>query len=74
MNLTKTKEAFTLIEIMVVMVMIAVIASLAIPGIMNKMEKMNINATKTTMSSVFKAALMDYREDVGHFPTAEEGG
>ena len=69
----RTKKAFTLVEVMLAVVIIGVLSTLIIPGIMKKWKQMEVNTTKSTMAAL-KSALNDYRQDVGHFPTAEEGG
>ena len=71
--LSKRKEAFTLMEVMLAVIIIGVLSTLAIPRIMRKMQDMKISATKATIAS-FKSALMDYNQDIGHFPSTEEGG
>jgi len=68
----KAREAFTLMEVMLAVAIIGILAAVAGPAIMRKWREVNINTTKSTMQSI-KAALMDYRQDMGHFPTKREG-
>ncbi|MBU1007633.1 type II secretion system major pseudopilin GspG [Candidatus Dependentiae bacterium] len=72
--MTRNKqEAFTLMEIMIAMVVLGILATLAIPGVMRMREKIRVNQTKAVMASL-ETAINDYREDIGHFPTQQEGG
>jgi general secretion pathway protein G len=70
--ISQKKEAFTLMEVMLAVVIIGVLSTLVVPGIIKKMRNMKINTTMHTMAAL-KSALMDYNQDVGHFPSAEEG-
>jgi general secretion pathway protein G len=70
---SQKKNAFTLMEVMIAIVIIGILATLAGPAMMRKWKQIEINTTRATMSAI-KAALNDYREDIGHFPTKEEGG
>lgn len=71
--MTHKQEAFTLMEVMIAVVIIGVLATLALPGIMRMRKQLKVNSTKATMAAI-ESALHDYREDVGHFPTRQEGG
>jgi|SaaInlStandDraft_4_1057021.scaffolds.fasta_scaffold71916_1 general secretion pathway protein G len=70
---SQKKDAFSLMEVMIAVIIMGVLASLAGPAILKKMRQLNVNATIATMAN-FKSALNDYREEVRHFPTKEEGG
>lgn len=71
--MTRKKEAFTLMEVMIAVVVIGVLATLAIPGVMRMRRQLQKNSTKATMAGI-ESALHDYRDDIGHFPTRQEGG
>jgi len=68
-----TRDAFTLMEVMIAVVIIGVLASLAVPGIMRMRKQLKINATKSTIAAI-EVAIRDYQEDIGHMPTRQEGG
>ena len=67
------KSAFTLIEIMVVLGIIAVLLSFVAPRVYNAMFRSDVKLTKMKMSSI-KDAMLQYRQDMGHFPNKKEGG
>jgi general secretion pathway protein G len=66
-------SAFTLIEIMVVIVILGILATLIMPKILDRPEQARRTATRLQISH-FKSALALYKLDVGHYPTAAEGG
>ena len=72
MILSKKRDAFTLIEVLIAVVIVGILATLATPGLMKKMRDMRLNATKGTMAGI-ESALVDYRGDMGRFPTEREG-
>jgi len=66
-------SAFTLIEIMVVIVILGILATLIMPKILDRPEQARRTAARLQISH-FKSALQLYKLDVGHYPTAGEGG
>jgi general secretion pathway protein G len=66
------RSGFTMIEILVVVFIIGLLASLVGPRVINLMFKGQVSATKSTLQSL-KAALADFKLDVGRFPTKAEG-
>ena len=67
------QSAFTLIEIMVVIVILGILATLIMPRILDKPDKAKRVAARLQIAN-FKTAIFDYKLDVGHYPTAAEGG
>lgn len=69
----KGKSAgFTLLELLVVMVIIGLLAGYVGPKYFGQVGKSEIKATRAQIDS-FEKALEQYRIDVGHFPTSEQG-
>lgn len=64
MRYSKNKEAFTLIEILIVSVVIATLAMLFGGRVMKQWEKIKKNQTKTMLTSV-KNAMIEYEVDEG---------
>jgi general secretion pathway protein G len=62
-----------MMEIMVVVFIIGLLASLVGPKLIKRIAKGKETATKATMASI-KDALIEYYQDVGHFPNKAEGG
>ena len=73
MLMTEKRDAFTLMEILVVVFIIGLLATLVGPRVIGLMTKGKISATKATLSAI-KTGLVEYKQDIGHFPTAREGG
>jgi general secretion pathway protein G len=67
------QSAFTLIEIMVVIVILGILATLIMPKILDRPEQARRTAARLQIAH-FKSALQLYKLDVGHYPTAGEGG
>ena len=67
------ESAFTLIEIMVVIVILGILATLIMPKILDRPEQARRTAARLQIDH-FKTALQLYKLDIGHYPTAAEGG
>lgn len=67
MNLTRKREAFSLMEIMIVVFIIGLLAALAGPRLMKLMFKGQVGAAQGMISGL-KNALVEYKMDVGRFP------
>lgn len=63
---------FTLIELLVVLVIIAALASIVAPSVFKNVSDTNAVAARAQLS-IFELALSQFRNDVGRFPTTEEG-
>lgn len=67
-----SRQGFSMLEMMVVLAIIGIILSLIGPGIIKNLSKGKESGTKANMAGI-KAALTEYYNDMGHFPTAAEG-
>lgn len=66
------QRGFTLLELLVVMVIIGLLAGYVGPKYFAQIGKSEIKATRAQIDSLEKA-LDQYRLDVGHYPTTEQG-
>ena len=69
----RRSSAFTMIEIMVVLGIIGFLVVYLIPPLMRRMGKSDVKITKLKMTGL-KSSLMEYKQDVGHYPNKREGG
>lgn len=65
-------RGFTLLELLVVMVIIGLLAGYVGPKFFSQIGKSEVNAAKAQIDALGKA-LDQYRIDVGHYPTSEQG-
>jgi len=63
---------FTLLELLVVMVIIGLLAGYVGPRFFGQIGKSEVKAAKAQIDSLQKA-LDQYRLDVGHYPSSEQG-
>jgi general secretion pathway protein G len=63
---------FTLLELLVVMVIIGLLAGFVAPRYFSQVGKSEVKAASAQMDALEKA-LDQYRLDVGHYPTMEQG-
>jgi general secretion pathway protein G len=68
----RSRDAFTLIEILVVIVVIAILASLVAPNVFRHVGTAK-DATARTQIEMLGAALDAYRLDNGRYPSSEQG-
>ncbi|MBL4588240.1 type II secretion system major pseudopilin GspG [Candidatus Babeliales bacterium] len=68
-----SKPGFTMIEILVVVILIGGLAAMVLPNVMKRMGKGQIGTTKIALNGM-KSALNEYKMDMGHYPTKQEGG
>ena len=66
------RRGFTLLELLVVMVIIGLLAGIVAPQYFSQLGKSNTKVAKAQIES-FGQALDQYRLDVGHYPTTEQG-
>ena len=71
-NGRRTRRGFTLLELLVVMVIIGLLASYVGPKYFGQIGKSEIKVARAQIDALDKA-LAQYRIDVGHFPTSEQG-
>ena len=65
--------AFTLIEILLVIVIIVLLAGSIVAFVIPQQEGAEKNTTRMLVNNV-KGSLDNYRLNIGHYPTEEEGG
>jgi general secretion pathway protein G len=63
---------FTLLELLVVMVIIGLLAGFVAPRYFSQVGKSEVKAARAQMDALEKA-LDQYRLDIGHYPTMEQG-
>lgn len=63
---------FTLLELLVVMVIIGMLAGFVAPRYFSQVGKSEVKAARAQMDALEKA-LDQYRLDVGHYPSMEQG-
>lgn len=68
----RLQRGFTLLELLVVMVIIGLLAGYVGPKYFAQIGKSEVKAAKAQIDSLEKA-LDQYRLDVGHYPTSEQG-
>ena len=67
MRKTGSKEAFTLIELMLVVIIIGVLAAMVMPRLVGRSEQARIAAAKADISNIGLAMDM-FEMDIGHYP------
>jgi general secretion pathway protein G len=65
-------DGFTLLELLVVMVIIGLLAGFVAPRYFSQVGKSEVKAARAQMDALEKA-LDQYRLDVGHYPSMEQG-
>lgn len=65
-------RGFTLLELLVVMVIIGLLAAYVGPKFFSQIGKSEVKAARAQIDGLEKA-LDQYRLDVGHYPTSEQG-
>ena len=68
----KRSSGFTLLELLVVMVIIGLLAGYVGPRYFSQIGKSEVKAARAQIDALEKA-LDQYRIDVGHYPTTEQG-
>lgn len=71
-NLAKAANGFTLLELLVVMVIIGLLAGYVAPRYFGQVGKSEVKVARAQIDALEKA-LDQYRLDVGHYPTTEQG-
>ncbi len=68
----RTTTGFTLLELLVVMVIIGLLAGYVGPKYFSQVGKSEVKAARAQIDA-FEKALEQFRLDVGHFPSSEQG-
>lgn len=66
------REAFTLIELLLVLVILATLAAIVVPKFANRGQEARITATKAQIAS-FETALDAFEVDNGYYPKGRNG-
>ena len=69
----KLATAFTLIELLLVITIISVLAAVVAPRFFGRSQEARIAAAQQTIVGSFGTALALFEQDVGRYPTNEEG-
>lgn len=69
----KNKDAFTLIEIMLVVIIIGILAAMVIPNMAGRGEQARVAAARADIDANLTSALDLYELDNGQYPTTEQG-
>jgi general secretion pathway protein G len=64
---------FTLLELMLVVVIIGILAAAIIPNLTGKANQARITQARQDMAGALSTALYMYEQDLGAFPTTEQG-
>jgi len=68
----RTRQGFTLLELMVVLLILAMLATIAAPRVIKYVTKAKTQSAKIQVDAL-GAAVDAFHLDVGRFPTTEEG-
>ncbi len=71
-SFSRTRSAFTLIELLLVLVIIAVLAAVVVPKLVGRSEDAKKKATVASIAGI-KSALDTFEVDNGRYPTSSEG-
>src|ERR1035438_10431281 len=69
MKTLKTKQGFTLIELMIVVAIIGILAAIAIPQFANLVSKSQEGRTKANLGTIRSALSIYYGDTEGWYPT-----
>lgn len=69
----KSKNAFTLIEVMLVVVIIGILAAMVIPNMAGRGEQARVAAARADIDANLGTALDLYELDNGQYPATEQG-
>ncbi len=72
MDRRKSREAFTLIELLLVLVILAVLAAVIVPKFTSRSKDAKISAAKADISNL-ETALDAYEVDNGEYPNSQQG-
>jgi general secretion pathway protein G len=73
LNLTQSRrQAFTLIELLLVLVILGILAAIVVPKFSGRTEQARITAAKTQIAT-FKTALDAFEVDNGYYPRGNDG-
>ncbi|HSV43923.1 MAG TPA: type II secretion system major pseudopilin GspG [Candidatus Bathyarchaeia archaeon] len=72
-RMRRNKQAFTLVEIMLVVIIIGALAMMVVPRFAGRSEQAKIAVARADVESTLATALKLYELDNGNFPTTSQG-
>jgi general secretion pathway protein G len=72
MNRRKTRNGFTMVELMAVLIILGLLATLLLKNFMGSTDKARIITTKTNLTGL-QSLVNQFKIDNGRFPTEDEG-
>lgn len=73
MRTIRSREAFTLVEILLVVVIIGALSAMIIPRLSGRSQQAKVQVAKTDIEANLATALKMYELDNGMFPTTSQG-
>lgn len=70
--ISRTREGFTIIEIMAVLLIIGLLAGVVAVNVVGKIDKAKVIATKVNLT-MLRSAVIQFKMDTGRFPEEDEG-
>jgi general secretion pathway protein G len=67
------RKGFTLVEILLVVIMIGILAGMFIPSLAGRAQEARITRSRADIQGQLSLALDMFEQDVGRYPTSEEG-
>ena len=68
-----SRDAFTLIEIMLVVLIIGILAAMAVPRLVGRSQEAKLTATQADIESNISVALDMFELDNGSYPSTDQG-
>jgi general secretion pathway protein G len=68
----RARDAFTLVELLLVLVILGVLAAIVLPRFSGVSERSRVTAAQTQLST-FKTSLDSFEVDMGHYPKGKSG-
>jgi general secretion pathway protein G len=69
----KKVKAFTLMELLLVITIISILAAVVAPRFFGRSQEARITAARQTIAGSFRVALALFEQDIGRYPSTEEG-
>ena len=71
--ISNNKNAFTLVEIMLVVIIIAALSAMVIPRLVGRTDQAKVSVARSDIDAHLSTALKLYELDNGNFPTTSQG-
>lgn len=69
----KKVKAFTLMELLLVITIISILAAVVAPRFFGRSQEARVTAARQTIAGSFRVALALFEQDIGRYPSTEEG-